>query len=742
MELEVYRRAVAVAATCTALFAASLAAQVPTGATPAGRDTAQRVDSLAPQHLDYVLEPILIVAPRERASAPPVATIVVEPREIQGTASENPYDLIRRVAGIEVHDQGQGPGFASNVVLRGFTADHSSDLLLVVDGVPVNLPVHGHVEGYADWNYLFPGAISSLRVIHGPSSPLYGDFSMAGTMEVYTKADAEGSAGRLFANGFGDVSGWATTGVRGDDGGGLVGVEVRRFEGWRAHSGQKSGNVLLRGWRAVGEGRLEGGLALYGADWSSPGFLSMSEYESRDFDAVGNLTDGGDQKRAVLHGRYALDLGGDTFLQVMGWGVASDWALSLTVPGHTDATGSLYQTTETDRRWGAGGRAELSWIPRAGELTVGVEARQDWSEYDLGRSLRRVSIEQEVALDARHTSGAAYVRWRFHPFDRLGIDVGGRVDHLINRSYNRIGLDPSPSYVGDGRQFDAATRVPAGGVWLADSTSDPRVFYHTVEPGGPVGQWISGDKTIVSPKVGAEFRITDRLSLMASSSRGFRSAVGVVGDPERLPVIAWAHEVGLDYDQTGFSGHVSLFRTDVSHERIQDPITLVIASAGSSVRQGIEAIAEVGLWEGAVLRGRGTWTDAVLSGRYADAHDDNNQATPGSGTADSPRQDVPGIADYLAQVGLEAPLWRALQGRVEWRITGPYVPIGEPDVRTDPYHTLDAGLAYPVRDNLMVDLEVRNLLDRVYPELRSSGYVSPGSPRSISLSVQLLEPVR
>jgi hypothetical protein len=41
-----------------------------------------------------------------------------------------------------------------------------------------------------------------------------------------------------------------------------------------------------------------------------------------------------------------------------------------------------------------------------------------------------------------------------------------------------------------------------------------------------------------------------------------------------------------------------------------------------------------------------------------------------------------------------------------------------------------------------VDLEVRNVLDRVYPELRSSGYVTPGSPRSISLSVQLLEPVR
>jgi outer membrane receptor protein involved in Fe transport len=702
---------------------------------PAQRDTAQRTDSLAAQRLDYVLPPIVVVAPRERASAPPVATIVVEPRQIQGTASENPYDLIRRVTGLEVHDQGQGPGFASNVVLRGFTADHSSDLLLVVDGVPLNLPVHGHVEGYADWNYLFPGAISSLRVIHGPSSPLYGDFSMAGTMEVYTSADADGTTGRLFGNAFGDVSGWVTTGIRRENGGALAGVEVRRFEGWREHSDQQSGNVLLRGWRSVGEGRVEGGLALYGAEWNSPGFLSMSDFESGNMDAVGNVTDGGDQKRGVLHGRYAVDLGGDRFLQVMGWGVASDWALSLTVPGHEDATGNLYQTTEEDRRWGTGGRVELSWIPDAGELTVGLEARHDWSEYDLGRSLRRVSIEEEVALDARHASGAAYVRWRFHPFERLGLDLGARADHLRNRSYNRIGLSASPAVVGG---YEFAT--PGAGVY-AESMPELPIFYHVVGEGGPVGQWISGDKTVVSPKVGAELRLTNSQSLMASTSRGFRSAVGVVGDPERLPVIAWAHEVGLDYDRPRFAGHLSVFRTEVSHERIQDPITLEIASSGSSVRQGVEAIAELGLWGDVVLRARGTLTDAVLSGRYADAHDDHNQGGAGP-EAESPEQDVPGIADYLAQVALEGPLWRALQGRVEWRITGPYVPIGEPEVRTDPYATLDAGLSYPVRRDLMVDLEVRNVLDRVYPELRSSGYVTPGSPRSISLSVQLLEPVR
>ena len=622
---------------------------------------------------------------------------------------------------MEIHDQGQGPGFASNTVLRGFTGDHSSDLLLVVDGVPVNLPVHGHVEGYADWNFLFPGAVSSLRVIHGPSSPLYGDFSVAGTMEVFTKPDAEGTAAQFSANEFGDLSVWATTGRRGERGGALAGLDLRRTEGWRGNSGRNIGNVLLRGWRPVGGGRLEGGIALHGAEWESPGFLSITDFEDRNLKLAADPSDGGDQKRGVLHGRYAAPIGAGRFIQVMGWGVISDWELFLTVPGHTDPLGNLYQTSESDSRWGAGTRIEFNWIPRSGELTIGAEARKDRSEYDQIRTLRQVGIEDLVAVDAGHTSVSGYARWRWHLSDRLGVDLGARVDHLRNRSMNRLGLEPS----------NASSRRHAD-LW-------PPISYHIIGEGGPVGEWIDGSQTLFSPKLGAELRLSDRWALMASSSRGFRSAVGILGDPERLPVTVWAQELGVEYDAPTFGAHLSVFRSDVSNERIQDPITLVISSAGSSVRQGVEAMVDLDLSRGVTLSGRGTYTDAVLSGSYADAHDDHNQGSSGSPDISSPKQDVPGIARYMGQLSVEGPIRERLEARLEWRVMGPYVPIGEPDVETDPYSTVDARVSYAVRSGLIVDLEVRNLLDRVYPELRSSGYVSPGTPRSLSLTMHLLE---
>jgi hypothetical protein len=679
----------------------------------------------------YLLAPIEVTGTRARATAPPVATIVVDPVTIQTTPAENSYDLIRRTAGLEVHDQGQGPGFSSNVVLRGFTADHSSDVLLTIDGVPQNLPVHGHVEGYADWTPLFAGAVSSLRVIHGPSSPLHGDFSIAGAVEVYTQPDADGWAGNLTANGFGDLSGWVTAGRRSESGGALAGLDLRRTEGWRDHSEKDIGNVLFRGWRSAGQGRIEGGLALHAARWDSPGFLSLTQFGQGDFEGAADQTDGGNQSRIVAHGRYATPIGPSRFLQWMGWGLVSDLDLFLTTPGHEDAFGNLYQSSESDRRWGAGTEAEVSWLPSSHEVTVGVSLRTDRSEYDKNRTLRRSRIDGEVAVDAEHTAAGLYLRWRKTVMDRLGLDLGARVDHLRYRSFNRLGLE---------EEAVAASLAPAGaGTRVGDIIilePGPAVF-HIIGDQGPVGEWVRGDQTIVSPKLGARFSLTDRVTLTASSSRGFRSAVGVLGDPDRPPFLAWAQEVGVEFAQPGLDAHLSLFRTDVTNERTQDPITLAISSAGSSVRQGMEATLSVEAGRGIVLSGRGTYTDAQLSGRYADAHHDHGDdgsappETPSEGEAGGQR--VPGIAKYLGSLSASFPLMRDIEGRIDWRVTGGYVPIGEPDALTDAFSVLDFGVSVPLREGLFAELEVRNVLDEAYAEMRSSGYVNPGAPRSIGL---------
>ncbi len=710
--------------------------------TPNVPRTATPSDSVVAGGL-YLFNPVVVTAARERATAPPVATITVTPEVVRVTPAENPYDLIRRVAGIEVHDQGQGPGFASNVVIRGFTADHSSDLLLVVDGVPLNLPVHGHVEGYADWNSIFPGATSSLRVIHGPASPLHGDFALAGAVELYTRADADGVEGSLSGNGYGDLSGWMTAGRRGPNGGGLVGLDLRRTEGWRENSNRRLGNALFRGWRAIGDARLEGGLSLNAADWSAPGFISLAQFEARDLQRFADRTDGGDQARAVANIRYATNLGADQFLQVMGWGLAAGLDTYLTTPGHTDALGNLYQTGENDRRWGAGTMVEYSWVPTWGEITFGASARTDAAEYDRNRTLNARPVMGEVAVDAEHTAFGGFFRWRGMVGDHIGLDLGGRVDHLRFRSMNR--LDPDNLTIAGAELFAgegmALFVMPSASVGSLPSAEGTTPSFHEVGPLGPLGEWVDGRTTVFSPKLGARLHLNDDWSLDASSSRGFRSAPGVLGDPTRPPLIAWANELGVDYGGSMIAGHLAVFRTDVSNERIQDPITLNISSAGSSVRQGFDGNLSVGLPGGVNLFARGTWTDAMLDGQYADAHHDHSVdgAEPDSVTAgDGDGQRVPGVASYYGSLSATAPVWRDLVARIEWGVTGPYVPIGEPDIETDAFSVFDLGLQIPVRDRLVVDVEIRNVLDHVYPEARSSGYINPGTPRMLGISVHYL----
>ncbi|HET6836628.1 MAG TPA: TonB-dependent receptor, partial [Gemmatimonadales bacterium] len=330
------------------------------------------------------LQAITVTAERPRSVAPPVTTLEVPAAELRRTFAANPYDLLRRTSGIEVHEQGQGPGFASDAVIRGFSSDHSSDVLLVLDGVPLNLPVHGHVEGYSDWSILSPAGVSSLRVITGPASPLYGDFSLAGVVEVFTASDATGTSGSMFGSSYGDAGGWLRSGSRSQRGGVMGALEGRRQQGWRDNSAYWLGNGLMRGWRRVGAGRLEGGLALYGSTWDSPGFVSVDRYNDEALTAAMDPTDGGSAYRGIAHGRFTT-VSGETGVEATAWVQRVHSGMFLTIP----EDGVLRQSDERDRRTALGARFQVSRPAGGGDLSAGLDGRADFAGYDLYHTQQR-----------------------------------------------------------------------------------------------------------------------------------------------------------------------------------------------------------------------------------------------------------------------------------------------------------------------------------------------------------------
>src|SRR4051794_1217573 len=380
------------------------------------------------------LAPIEVTATKAaQAPPPPVETVQVGAEQIQRTPATDAYDLLRRTSGIEVHEQGQGPGFASDAVIRGFSSDHSSDVLLVLDGVPINLPVHGHVEGYSDWSILSPAAVSSLRVITGPASPLYGDFAMAGVVEVFTAADAVGTTGSLSASSYGDAGGWLRTGARGDQAGYLLAGDGQRQQGWRDNSSYWLGNGLLRGWRRVGSGRLEGGLALYGSNWDSPGFLSVDQYNAGDLTSAMDPTDGGSASRGIAHGRFST-VAGATGIEATAWlqHVHSD--VFLTIP----EDGLLNQSDELARRNAVGARLQVSHPLGGGDVSAGFDGRADFAKYDLYNTFQRTVLSPEKGYDAEYLGGGAFVRWRTLVGSHVALDLGTRADAVHYQSLDRV----------------------------------------------------------------------------------------------------------------------------------------------------------------------------------------------------------------------------------------------------------------------------------------------------------------
>ena len=650
----------------------------------------------------HTLDSLVVSAAPVREAAPPVSTITVDPATLRRTQATDPWDMVRRATGIEVHEQGQGPGFASNVVLRGFSSDHSSDALLVLDGVPINLPIHGHVEGYNDWSPLASPAVGSMRVVHGPASAFYGDFNFGGVIEVSSPSDVTATSGQLGVSSYGDVTGWVRSGARSQKSGFFTSAYGEREEGWRDNSSYWLGSGSLRGWKQAGKGRLEGGVLLYASDWKSPGYLSVEQYNEGDLTTAIDTSDGGDAQRVIATGRYTTFTSSGTGVEVSGWVQGVRTHLFLTVPDD----GVQQQEEELDRRVAFGAQARMGWSGSAGEFTAGVSSRLDLSKYDLYETEDRVVEATTTLNNGQYLSGSLFGRWEKSAWSKVAFDVGARLDVIQYGSQNL--------------QVDGAPMVHATSVQ-------------------------------VSPKFGARYILSSKAALLASVARGFRGAPGVVTDPSLPPLSMWGIEVGTQLVFGTFTTDLSLFRMDVQNERIQDPVTLLVLDTGASYRQGISARLGWQATSRLSFEANATWNNARIK------ESDPPTITPLAALADrtvqldptilfhleppEPGDPVPGVMDYNASLGGEYRIGSRAMVGARVRFGGPFTPIGEPDVQTQPYAVLDLGGQVSLgRSGPVLDIAVQNVTSTKFPEIRSSGFINPGAPVVLRVAVSFDTP--
>jgi hypothetical protein len=104
-------------------------------------------------------------------------------KELEARPILRPGELLETVPGVII-TQHSGSGKANQYFLRGFNLDHGTDFRVTVDDIPVNMPSHGHGQGYSDLNFLIPELVDTVRYKKGAYYADEGDFSAAGAAEM------------------------------------------------------------------------------------------------------------------------------------------------------------------------------------------------------------------------------------------------------------------------------------------------------------------------------------------------------------------------------------------------------------------------------------------------------------------------------------------------------------------------------------------------------------------------------
>lgn len=343
-------------------------------------------------------------------------------------------ELLETVPGLIV-TQHSGEGKANQYFVRGFNLDHGTDFQTRIEGMPLNMPTHGHGQGYTDLNFLIPEFVDYLDYKLGVYHPEVGDFGSAGAAEFHLLrrvahpfADAEYGAHSLAR---------LTSGASSRVGAGdlLIGGEVKRYDGpWELKERiRKYSGIARYSWTAGASELSILGLA-YHNRWDSNDQIPLRAVTEGLVSRFGQLdsTDGGDSQRYSVSGSWR-HLGAHSTQLVQLFGIYSDLTLFSNFTYFLDNPLRGDQFSQTDHRVIVGGNAshaeEVEAFGVSHTLTVGLQTRADViSGLGLFRTERRVRFETVRQDDVRETGTGIYARAESHWTERFRSVVGVRAD--------------------------------------------------------------------------------------------------------------------------------------------------------------------------------------------------------------------------------------------------------------------------------------------------------------------------
>jgi hypothetical protein len=614
-------------------------------------------------------------------------------------------ELLETVPGVIV-TQHSGEGKANQYFVRGFNLDHGTDFHTRVEGMPVNMPTHGHGQGWTDLNFLIPELVDHLEYKLGVYHADLGDFGSAGGAEFQLVRTLERPFATLDVgqNGLARlVAGGSTRLGAGDL---LVGGEAKSYDGpWEVGQDLRKFSGIARYSWERGPSRFSVLGMAYRNRWNASDQIPLRAVDSGLIDRFGQIEpdDGGNSQRYSLSGSWSR-VAGSSVQQVQLYSIYSDLDLYSNFTYFLDDPARGDQFNQVDRRTVLGGEAKHTQSVRglgaAHLLTGGVQTRTDLID---GLGLYRTRAQTRIGTvredRVRETTAGVFLeadsRWSSWFRSVLGVRA-------------------------DGYRFDVDSDRPAN----------------------------SGDRTagILSPKGSLVFSPSRDTELYLSGGYGFHSndARGttitvdpVTGEPaERVDPLVRSRgaEVGLRTAPVrGLRSTLALWALNLDSE------LLFVGDAGAteptttSMRRGV------------------TWANFYRPIPALSIDADVSFARARLGDVPAEENRIPGALENVFAGGIAWTPERGPFGALRLRHFGSYPLIEDNSVRADPATLFNAEVGYLFSSGVRLEATVLNLLDsdaadiQYYYASRLPGeptggvedvHFHPVEPRQVRVSLQ------
>lgn len=599
--------------------------------------------------------------------------------DFENRPKNSAQDMLRLVPGLFIA-QHAGGGKAEQIFIRGFDCDHGTDVATFVDGIPVNMPSHGHGQGYEDLHFLIPEVVKGMSVFKGPYAPQYGDFATGAAVQFNTMDTLETNLFQLESAYVPTVSAISANRAitllqlpeMSSNVTSYIAADIIQNRGYFERNQHFNRfNVFSKTVFTINDrSKLSFSASGFGSSWDASGQIPERAVKSGLISRYGSIDDseGGTTQRNNLNLVYHVNLGNGEFeTQVYScnyrFRLFSNFTFFLEDSIHGD------EIEQGDYRVIRGLNAKYTIPHQLGKLTntftLGTSFRADEIENELWHVVKRERLQARAHSFIHERSSAIYLNESIRFNNHFRVELGGRYDYFI---------------------FDVKDQLPS------DSLRSNYSGYNY--------------QTLFSPKLNIIYMISDRLQFFLNSGKGFHSndARSVVQEKKnhQLPQ-TWGAEVGSIIHigkQIACSGAV--WWMDSENELVYVGDDGNTENKGSSRRMGIDASIRYRLY---------SWLFADVDFTLSK----NNFTENIFGKTQATDYNIPLAPVITSAGGFTVDLKSGMEASIRYRYMADRPANESNTIIAHGYTIFDASINYKIK-HFKIGLVVENLLDTKWNE--------------------------